>query len=273
MSITFLMTGRILRRGLTGTISLLIGLFIFEFVQPLVANSVGGGAGIANLVDQLPPAFQAVLRTQPEFVAVSGLAGYLSIGFSHPIFFVLTSAILAALICRSLAGESESGTMQLALSRSISRQSVYTSRLIATLVAIVAVLIATFSGMVAGIEVGKPDGEFIYRHIIATAAVTFLLLWAIAGVTLLLSALADTTSQAIGWTTGFVVVSFVIDYLSGLWSVIKPISPLSIYHYFDPATALILGTVSTSDALVLMGVGGIGAIAGFAIFRNRDLPS
>ena len=155
---------------------------------------------------------------------------------------MLTSAILAALICRSLAGESESGTMQLALSRSISRQSVYVSRLVATLIVIIAVVIVTFSGMVVGIEVGKPDGVFIYRHIIATAAVTFLLLWAIAGVTLLLSALADTTSQAIGWTTGFVVVSFVIDYLSGLWSVMKPFGPISIYHYFDPATALILGS-------------------------------
>ena len=38
MSITFLMTGRILRRGITGTIALLLGLFIFEFVQPMVAR-------------------------------------------------------------------------------------------------------------------------------------------------------------------------------------------------------------------------------------------
>jgi putative exporter of polyketide antibiotics len=100
-----------------------------------------------------------------------------------------------------------------------------------------------------------------------------LLLWAIAGVTMLLSALADTTSQAIGWTTGFVVVSFVIDYLSGLWSVMKPFGPISVYHYFDPATALILGEVSSTDALVLIVVGVTSGAAGFTIFRNRDLPS
>lgn len=273
MSITLLMSRRILKRGLTGTISLLVGLFVFEFVQPLVANSVGGGKGIADLVESLPPAFQAVLRTQPEFMAVSGLAGYLSIGFSHPLFFVLTTAILAALICRSIAGEYESGTMQLALSRSISRRSVYVSRLIAILLVIVVAVAVTIAGMVTGIQVGKPDGSFDYGNLLPTAFVTFLLLWAIAGVALLLSALADTTSQAIGWTTGFVVVSFVIDYLAGLWSAMEPFGPLSIYHYFDPATSLILGEISTRDALVLVIIGAAAGAAGYAVFRNRDLPS
>lgn len=273
MTITLLMTRRIVKRGLSGSIFLLVGLFIFEFVQPLVANSLGGGQGIADLFERLPPAFQAVMKTQPEFVALSGLAGYLSLGFSHPVYFVLTAAVLIALITRSLAGELESGTMQLALARSVSRLSIYVSRLIAVAVAIVAVSAVTFAGMIAGILVGKPDGEIIYRHLLPTAIGAALLLWAIAGVTLAISAWSNTTSQAVGYTTGFVVVSFVLDYLAGLWSVIEPFDPLSIYSYFDPANALVNGSLAARDLAVLGLVGLVGSVAGLVIFRERDLPA
>ena len=70
MSITLAMTGRTLRRGASGTLALAVAIFLFEFVQPLVADSVGGGAGIAPLLEQLPPAFQAIIRTRPEFIAM-----------------------------------------------------------------------------------------------------------------------------------------------------------------------------------------------------------
>lgn len=273
MTVNFLMTRRIIKRGLSGSIFLLIGLFIFEFVQPLVANSLGGGEGIATLFERLPPAFQAVMKTQPEFVALSGLAGYLSLGFSHPLYFVLTAAVLIALITRSLAGELESGTMQIALARSVSRSSIYISRLIAVALAIVAVSVSTFAGMITGILVGQPDGEIIYSHLVPTAIGAAFLLWAIAGVTLAISARSDTTSQAVGYTTGFVVVSFVLDYLAGLWSVMEPFDWLSIYSYFDPANALVNGDLAASDLIVLGVVGLTGAIAGLVIFRDRDLPS
>jgi ABC-2 type transport system permease protein len=273
MIMNVLMMRRIIKRGLSGSIFLLVGLFIFEFVQPLVANSLGGGEGIATLFERLPPAFQAVMKTQPEFIALSGLAGYLSLGFSHPIYFVLTSTVLLALITRSLAGELESGTVQIALSRSVSRSSIYVSRLLAVAIAILSISVITFSGMVAGILIGNPDGEIIYSHLIPTAISASFLLWAIAGVTLAISAWSNTTSQAVGYATGFLVVSFVLDYLAGLWSVIEPFDFVSIYSYFDPATALVNGDLSASDLIVLGSVGTIGVIAGLLIFRNRDLPT
>ncbi len=273
MNATLLMTRRTLKRSLSGTIFLMIGLFVFEFVQPLVADSLGGGAGVAAMIERLPPTFQSILKTQPEFVALSGLAGYLSLGFTHPIYYVLTTAALAALICRSLAGELDSGTMQLALSRPVSRWSVYVSRLLAVLVTIIIITTVTFAGMVIGVAVANPDGTLDYAHLVPTAAGAALLLAAIGGVALAISAYSDTTSQAVGWTTGFVVVSFVINYLATLWSVVEPLDPLSIYAYFDPGQGLINGVLAAGDAIVLGVIALAGAGIGAAIFLERDLPS
>jgi ABC-2 type transport system permease protein len=273
MSATLLMTRRTLKRSLSGTIFLMIGLFVFEFVQPLVADSLGGGVGVAQMLERLPPMFQTILKTQPEFVALSGLPGYLSLGFSHPIYYVLTTAALAALICRSIAGEFESGTMQLALARPISRRSVYVSRLLAVLVTIIIITAVTFAGMVVGVAVANPDGSLDLWNLIPTAGGAMLLLAAIGGVALAVSAKSDTTSQAVGWTTGFVIVSFVINYLAAIWSVIEPLNPLSVYSYFDPAQGMINGVVSIGDAIILGAVALAGSVIGGAVFLERDLPS
>ena len=52
LSATLLMTRRTLKRSLSGTIFLMVGLFVFEFVQPLVADSLGGGAGVAAMIER-----------------------------------------------------------------------------------------------------------------------------------------------------------------------------------------------------------------------------
>jgi hypothetical protein len=86
------MTGRVLRSGLPGLVALLVGIALFEFVQPLVIASFGGAQGLDAIMERIPPALQAFTRTRPEFLALSGLAGYLSLGFTHPLYIVLAGA-------------------------------------------------------------------------------------------------------------------------------------------------------------------------------------
>ena len=268
-----LMTRRTLKRGLTGGLFLMLGVFIFEFVQPLVADSMGGGEGLASMIERLPPAFQSMLQTQPEFLAMSGLSGYLSIGFTHPLFYVMTSAALVSLICRSIAGEIESGALELAISRPVSRLHVYGSRLIAVLVMTVLIVASAIAGLLTGVFVGQPDGDLIYSHMFVVAAASGLLMLAISGVTLISAAASATTSQAVGRATAFIVVSFVINYLANIWTVIEPFDPLSIFSWYHPPAAFVDGTIAISDVAVLGTVAIVGAIIGAVIFNRRDLPS
>jgi ABC-2 type transport system permease protein len=267
------MARRVLKRGLAGTIFLMIGIFLFEFVQPLVADSMGGGAGLADMMERLPPAFQSVIQARPEFIAVSGLAGYLSIGFTHPLFYVMVSAAIVALIGRSIAGEIESGALELAIARPISRTSVYVSRLLAVIITIALLIAAAIGGLVSGVLLGNPEGDLIWSHLVKVAAVTALLMGAIAGVTLASTAASNTTSQAVGRATGFIVVSFLINYLASIWNIIEPFDPISIFSWYQPATAFVNGSIDPVDALVLGLTAIIGAVAGGIVFVRRDLPA
>ena len=70
------MTGRVLRNGLPGLIALLLGVTVFEFVQPLVVASFGGASALDAIMSRIPPALQVVARLSPEFLAMTGAAGF-----------------------------------------------------------------------------------------------------------------------------------------------------------------------------------------------------
>jgi ABC-type transport system involved in multi-copper enzyme maturation permease subunit len=92
-------------------------------------------------------------------------------------------------------------------------------------------------------------------------------------VALLVSARADRMGQAVGWASGFLIVSYVIDYFATLWAFLKPVQPFSVFDYYDPPIALAHGTIPGMNALVLGGIALICAVAGLLIFERRDLPN
>lgn len=267
------MTGRLLARGLAGLLGLLLLVGLFEAVQAPVADSFGGPAGVQAILDRLPPAFQALARARPEFATVSSLAGYLSIGFTHPLYATLAAAAVVGFAARSLAGEMERGTIKLALARPVSRAQVYGSRVLGLLTIVLALAVVGPLGLVVGLLYARPAGEFDYGNLVPLVVASGLLFWAIGGLALLASAAASTTGRVIGWAIAVLIVSYFVDYLAGLWSFLEPVAFLSLFDYFDPARALADGEVPVRNGATLAIVGIVGAVAGLVVFARRDLPT
>lgn len=267
------MTRRLLGRGLPGLLALLLGIVLFELIQALVVDSFGGTEGLGSLLDTLPPAIRTLARAQPEFLAVSGLAGYLSFGFTHPLYFVLACAVVVGFACRSLAGEMERGTIQLALSRPVSRARVYGARVLGLLIIVAALAAGGPLGLLAGLLYARPEGEFVYAHLLPTALASGLLFWAIGGLTLLGSAAANTSGRAVAWAIAGLIVSYFVDYFAALWGLLETFEFLSVFNYYDPAQTLVNGRLRSIDVAVLGTVGLVGVLGGLAVFVRRDLPA
>ncbi len=272
MNAIFLMTGRVLRRALAGLIALLIGIAIFEFVQPLVIAAFGGARGLNAMMEYIPPALRVFTRTRPEFMALSGLPGYLSLGFTHPVYIVLTGAAIVGFTAQSLAGEMDRGIIQTALARPISRPAVYASRTIGVAVIALLLTVAGPAGMIAGILYARPQGEFAYANLVAVALNGLALFWAIGGLTLWGSAVASSAGRVTGWALGLLVVSYFVDYFSGIWEPLQAIEFLSLFDYYAPTDALVTGQVPTANIVTLGLVGAIACLAGLVVFTRRDLP-
>lgn len=267
------LTGRLLGRGLAGLVAVLLGVVLFETIQAPVVKSFGGAGGISALIESLPPAFQAIARTRPEFSTFAGLAGSLSAGFTHPLYILMTLSAIVGLASRGLAGEMERGTIQLSLSRPVSRSGVYGSRVLGLVVVCLLLSAASVLGLVAGLVLARPEGEFVYRHLLSLAVATLLLFWAIGGLALLASAAASTSGRVVAWAIGFVVLSYFVDYFAEIWSVLDPLEVLSVFAYYDPARALTTGEVPWRNVMVLGLAGLTGAAVGLVIFDRRDLPA
>ncbi len=268
-----LMTSRVLRSGLPGLVALLLGIVLFEFVQPLVIASFGGATGLDAIMDRIPPALQAFTRTRPEFLALSGLAGYLSLGFTHPLYIVLAGAAIVGFAARSLAGEMERGIIQIPLGRPVSRPEVYLSRLLGIGIICVLLALAGPAGMVAGLLYARPEGGFVYAHLGAVALSGLALFWAVGALSLWGSAAASTAGRVVAWALSLLLLSYFIDYFAGVWTPLQAIAFLSLFDYYEPTEALVSGHADMTNLITLAVVGVTGAIAGLIVFVRRDLPA
>ncbi len=127
--------------------------------------------------------------------------------------------------------------------------------------------------MLAGVGASKVNGQVQPIHWLTTFAACWLLIWSIGGLALLGSAASSSMGRAVSLAIAVVVISYMVDYFAALWSVIRPLRPFSIFHYFSPSRALAHGGLPLSNVLVLSGVGIACVIAGGVIFVRRDLPA
>jgi ABC-2 type transport system permease protein len=266
------MTGRALLRWMPGLLGLLLLIVLFEIVQAPVIDAMGGAEGLSALMERIPPALRAFARTRPEFMAMSSVAGYLSLGFTHPLYLVLACSAVIGFAARSLAGEMDRGTIQIALSRPVSRGNLYVSRILGVLVISALVALAGPFGMIAGWVAASPSGGLPLGNFVPLGVNTFALCWAVGGLALLGSAAASAAGRVLGWSLGVFIVMYFVDYFATIWRIVEPFQPLSLFSYFDPAEALVRGTWPWADMAILFAVGAAAALLGYVVFRRRDLP-
>jgi ABC-type transport system involved in multi-copper enzyme maturation permease subunit len=264
------MTRRLLRQGLAGTLMLLLGVMLFQFVYPFIADSLGGTEGLQSLVEQLPPAMQTLAQMSPEFLAMTGIAGFISRGYDHPVYLVLSIAAVVAYTGRAIAGEVGSGTLALSLSRPVSRWSIYAARLLGLAALAVAFGCAGPLASSVGVLAAQPVGEIAPRQYLAMAELSTLFTWAIGGLTLMVSAMSSSTGRVVGWATGYLVVAYFVDVFAELWSILDPARPLSLFHWFDTIDTMVDGRVPGESIVVLSGVGLVAVTVGWLVFRQRD---
>lgn len=273
MKVVLTLFAQLLRRSRGGLIALTIGLFVFEYIQPVAIDAFGNLDQLVAIMDLVPKPFLALMNVTPEVVEEVGLPGFLALGFTHPVYHLLVSALVIWIAARGLAGEMESGQAQVALARPVSRRQYYLARVLAVVAVALWVSLVAALGNIVGILIAKPDGSMNNWHFFAQVGTSLLLALTIGGVALLVSSRADRMGQAVGWAAGFLIVSYVIDYFATLWSFLEPLQPVSVFNYYDPPVALAHGTISLQNVAVLGGISLLCGVVGMLIFDRRDLPN
>jgi ABC-2 type transport system permease protein len=244
-----------------------VALAIWSSFLPIIYDSFGSTFQDIFTSGAFPPQF-----AQFGGGDIFSLSGSVAIGFIHPITVGLNLVFAAGFTAAAIAGERQRGTLEVLLSRPISRRGVYATLAVAGALFVGLGILGSVVGSLVGAGLTGRTAELGVGQLPLLWLNGSLLYWAIGAIALLASASFDRLSQALGLTLAIVFVSYFLDVLGSLWPDARGLEPYSLFHYFDPK-AILAGFPDASDFLVLGGVTVAAILAALVVFPRRDLAA
>ncbi len=203
---------------------------------------------------------------------VFSLSGSIALSFVHPIAIILVSVFAVGFSSSAVAGERQKGTLEVALARPMSRQTLYLTLLAASFVFVGTTVAALLAGGVSGALFAGVAGELAFERLPLLWLNGVLLFGTLAAIGLAASVSFDRLPPALGWSLGIVIIMYVMEVLGSLWPAAEALRPYSLFYYLKPKPIL-TGAAERLDlgilALVLLG-----AIAwALVVFPRRDLAA
>ena len=228
------------------------------------------------------PIIQAILQQLPEqarlFMAQAFLTQLLSIQgaaafmFNHPVVLILIAVNAMLIPSRHLAGEIESGTLELLLALPL-RRGQFVLRLWASGASLLlAIIFAAWAGCFTGVALlDNLTGNFVFS-MLKVGINLWLLSVVIMTYTLLLSTFAREAGKASLYAAAMTLVLYLLNFLSQFWQALAVTRPINIFTYYQPQKlALGLGHFA-AHAAVLAAVIAVSLAIGLWQFQRRDIP-
>jgi hypothetical protein len=218
-----------------------------------------------------------------EALQLGKIESLLAMGYEHPLVLLLfmVFAVAAPTCLRAdthrqaalLPGETQRGTMELILSRSVAKTQAYICAALPVLVGMFAIALGMYLGTVVGTMAFEFD-QPIPLGLLFRFAVNGALLAATVGAIALLSAsIFRQRGVAVGLCVAYLVMNYFVYFFSRVWSVMEPLLPLTLFAYADDSLISAQWTWPVADMAVLGTILALSVLAGGMIWRRRDLPA
>lgn len=246
-------------------------LFIIQIALAAVFNQAGAGlpGGMGMLIDLLPDSVRGFVgSSELDLLTVNGA---LAVSYNHPLTKLMLGVFAVGLTANAVAGELERGTLDLLLARPLRRYKLLLGSGLALLLAAFLIGGCMLLGTAVGASIGGISGEVEWGNFGCLALNTVALVLAMSGLGYLFSALARRGSQAAGWTGGLLVGMFFLDWFATMWDKVKPLTPLSLFHYYQPSQIIGGSPNWWVNISVLLALAVIVFVAAMITFERRDL--
>ena len=196
----------------------------------------------------------------------------MAFAFQHPFTLLLVGIMAIAFPALAIAGERDKGTLEVTLSRPISRRGLLLTLYVAGIV-FVAVLVGVLSitTAITAVVVGFGD-EVVIANMVQVWLVSVLLFVAYMAVAFAVSVESDRAGPAIGIPAVFVLLNYLAFTIGGIWPDVGFLEDWSMFNLLK-AQQILEGGLVVTDILVLLAFIGIFAAIAFYRFPKRDLPA
>ncbi|MEX0625873.1 MAG: ABC transporter permease subunit [Chloroflexota bacterium] len=246
----------------------------------VVVASVGWGMLIPIIYVQFAEAFKDLANSGvfPEELMNFGsgslftLPGALTLGLQHPLAIAFVGIFAVGSTVSAIAGEREGGTLEVLLSRPISRRTLYVTLAVASATLVGIVMLALLGGQLIGVAIQGVTDE-LDLGLMPLVFLNGVMLWAaFAAFGLAASVTFDRHAPALGLTMAYLLVNYFLEILGSLWRDVAWSQQYSLFHHFNPGNIL-TGNTDWLDFVILAVAIVIPVAYALIIFPRRDLAA
>lgn len=250
---------------------LLIALIIFLF-QIAICGIVHDNESVKTFLlflDKLPSFIKTALGG--EALRVGNVSGLIAIGYQHPLVLTLYMLFAVGVPTGLLAGEVQKGTMELILSRQVTKNHVYVCTGLITITGMFALVLVMFLGTVFAINIYEFSQD-VPLYSFFKAAINGGILASVAGGIALLASACFQRNIAVWLTVAYLVLNYFISIIAEWWPRMTFLNPATIFHYVDGQKIFSGAKWPLGDMAVLISILAVSTILGGVIWSRRDLP-
>jgi ABC-type transport system involved in multi-copper enzyme maturation permease subunit len=248
----------------------MVFIALMQIIMILFITTINPQPIISAILSQLPQKFGSFITQQ--FITQFTIRGAAAFGFNHPMVLAVMAIVAIILPSRHLAGEIETGTMELLLSYPVKRSafiiSVWLAGSSVLLLIILSGGLASIAGLVYYHEINGELFQSITRIVIN---LWFFFILIMTG-SLLFSAFEKEGSKAGMRMAATLLIFYFWHFLTSLWKAVESTDRFNIFHYYQPHKIMMGEQQVWVNLIVLIILTVFCFLAAVWHFKRRDIP-
>ena len=249
------------RRNWAKVVAVSCGMALWGFLAAVIDKPILG------MLRALPKALQ-----QFGSGNLNSFPGVITVMFEHPLVVAMACTIVVGIAVPAIAGQRQSGTLEMLLARPIGRPTLITTTALAVLTMLLASLLAMVAGILGGSAIEGLNDQLSLGSLVVVWINAVLLYSAFGAFALAASSASNRNGPAVAWTLAYLLVNYFFEILGGFWDVAKPWQPYSLFHHFN-AQEILMSDASIFDLCLLSVAAAVPLLFALYYFPRRDLPA
>ena len=242
----------------------------FQFLILKLVTTIDSSAIISYLLEQLPENVQAMFGE--DFISMRTVEGAAAFGLNHPLVLVILFIGAITIPSRHIAGEAETGTLELVLSFPVARTKLLLNLWISALSFLFFIILFAVSSSLLSIHIFHQLTAGLFAKMITIGCNLWLLFVFVMSLSLLLSSFGKEGNKVGIRVAGITLVFYLLHYLSSLWDTISFTKPFNFFAYYQPEDLMTGNRSFSLHFVVLFSLILICLLVSLFQFNRRDIP-
>ncbi|MFA5134700.1 MAG: ABC transporter permease subunit [Patescibacteria group bacterium] len=247
---------------ISGVLLLWLYILMFPTMQDM-------GENILSLMESYPPALKDMFPiSEASFTKIENFLAMEQYSLMIPVLIIFMVAGIAA---AAFSSEIEKGTIEILLSRPVSRISIFFGKYLVGLSALALFIVASTFMIIPLATMHNVD--YSIENFLSISLLCFIFGWAVFSIAMLLSVIFSERSKVFMIIGGMMVIMYVMQIVSSVSEKWENAQFFSFFYYYDYENALLNNSLDLTDVLVFAAVAVSCTAFGFYWFNRRDVST